>query len=247
MADKTKLQKIDYHVGNQLKKRRKQLKIGQEELANLVGISYQQVQKYENGSNRIPASRLLILSRTLNVPVNYFYDGIDLLDTKVAEKIYICTERQNTLKILLVEDNPADEVIIRNAIMAVKAEVEISTVNNGHDAISHIKERMKYNITQRPNLVILDLNLPKKDGISVLKEIKHNSALNYLPVIILSHTLNTNDLLKSYRLNCAGFIYKYFEIDKFNLAVKNLIEYWTNTVILPDMQYEVTFDGDKKN
>lgn len=246
MAEKDKLQNIDLHVGGQLKKRRKQLKLGQEELAKLVGISYQQIQKYENGSNRIPASRLLVFARTLNVPINYFYEGVNLLESRVAEKVYICTERQNPLKILLVEDNPADEMIIRNAILGVKAKVEVETVNNGVDALTYIRDRLKYDITQRPCLIILDLNLPKKDGLSVLKEIKQNYSLNYIPVVILSHTINTKDLLKSYRLHAAGFVYKFFEVDKFNKAMKNVVEYWANTAILPDMQYEVAADEEKK-
>ncbi len=136
-------------------------------------------------------------------------------------------------KILLVEDSPGDIILTREALEEHEIEHELFVVNDGNEAMSFLKNHCPYKQSPRPDIVILDLNLPRKDGRQVLKEIKSDYKLKSIPVIVLSTSDNDTDIAMSYRNHANCYITKPMDFDRFSKAVKSIQDFWFGTVSLP--------------
>jgi CheY-like chemotaxis protein len=138
--------------------------------------------------------------------------------------------------ILLIEDNPADIVLTREAFNECEEIHNISSVKDGIEAIRYLKREGRYDKATRPDLILLDLNLPKKDGREVLAEIKKDPELKYIPVIILSTSKSENDIHKTYELKANCYISKPVELGSFFNIISELNNFWLKTVKLPEKQ-----------
>lgn len=226
---------IDIYVGEKLRQRRKILNLSQSALGEMVALSLQQIQKYEQGTNRIAASKLYEFAQVLRVPITYFYDGIELLDSQQKEREdgKIHPQRSKPINIMLVEDNAADEVLTRKAIEASGIRNEIHSAHDGVEALHQLRGKSAYN--HKPDIVLLDINLPKLDGLSVLKEMKRDSQLKEIPVIVITNSINRKDMVDSYKAGASGFLYKSFDVDEFNRNISSTVHYWSESVVLPSM------------
>ncbi|MFX1573844.1 MAG: response regulator [Promethearchaeota archaeon] len=133
-------------------------------------------------------------------------------------------------KILLVEDNAADirlttEVLQKNSIVS-----KLDVVRDGVEAIEFLKKRGKYSNAKRPNLILLDLNLPKRDGFYVLEEIKNDEELKKIPVVILTVSDAREDLIKAYNLHANCYIIKPLEMREFYKIVNSIVNFWFTIV-----------------
>lgn len=229
---------LDLHVGKRLKQRREKLSLGQADLGDMIGISYQQVQKYERGDNKIPASRLYQISQVLRVSTDYFYEGVDFSngDSNPKLKNHLCVERTKPLNILLVEDNPTDEMLTRNALSECNAETKIYAVHDGAQALDFLKNRSNTDVFFEPDIVLLDLNIPKVMGLDIVKEMKRDRNLQDIPVIVLTNSTNPEDMSRSYKSNVSGFVCKSFDVKEFNRKINLIVEYWASVAVLPSMQ-----------
>ncbi|MEM9276509.1 MAG: response regulator [Cyanobacteria bacterium P01_F01_bin.143] len=135
--------------------------------------------------------------------------------------------------ILLVEDNKADIRLIKEALKNSSISYELVTVRDGVDAMLYLRREGDYAEALRPDLVVLDLNLPKKDGREVLEEIKTDSQLKRIPVIILTTSSNEDDIDQSYELNANCYITKSRNLSQLFAIVKRIEEFWLATVTLP--------------
>lgn len=227
---------IDIHVGEQLRKRRKQLHLSQAALGKMVGLSLQQIQKYELGKNRISAGKLYEFSLILRTSVSYFYDGIKIEDTNIeTDKKNIPIARNTTLTILIAEHYAEDELEIKESLNRSPIEKTIITAHDGNEVLQILhncfnKEKCT---TYKPDIIILSLSLPKTDGISVLKDIKKSRLSQDIPVIILTNSLYKDDMKKSYSLGASGFITKTKDKKDLDRKINSLLQYWSNTVVLP--------------
>lgn len=223
------------HIGQRIKERRKLLKLSQSDLADLVGFSYQQMQKYENGTSQVSAGKLLFFSKILNVPPSYFYEGIKL-DEDIGKRIeseIIQKNRVEPLHILLVEDNPADVILFRKALNYCGDTVEMEII---HDSETVMKCLQNYNIKFNrtlPDVIVLDLSMPKLSGMELLKSIKKHPKTSKLPVIILTNSINVKDMMESYQQGAAGFIQKSFNLEEYVESLNIFIKYWSKIVALP--------------
>ncbi|RPI18785.1 MAG: response regulator [Ignavibacteriae bacterium] len=129
-------------------------------------------------------------------------------------------------EIFLIEDNPADIVLTQEAFKECKTEHNISYVNDGIEAIKYLKKADKYKNCRTPDIILLDLNLPKKDGRQVLAEIRADEKLKNIPVIILSTSKNENDIYASYELNANCYIPKPVELDSFFEIIACIERFW---------------------
>jgi two-component system, chemotaxis family, response regulator Rcp1 len=129
-------------------------------------------------------------------------------------------------EILLIEDNPADIVLTKEAFKECKTNHNISYVNDGIEAIKYLKKKDKYNESITPDIILLDLNLPKKDGRQVLAEIRSDAKLKDIPVIVLSTSKNENDIYASYELNANCYIPKPVELDSFFEIIACIEKFW---------------------
>jgi CheY-like chemotaxis protein len=137
------------------------------------------------------------------------------------------------IEILLVEDNPGDVDLTRMALKDSKIYNLLSVVDNGVDAMDFLKCKGKYTKASRPDLVLLDLNLPKKDGREVLNEIKSDDDLKRIPVVVLTSSKDEEDILRAYNLHANSYVTKPMDLDQFFKVVQSIEDFWFTIVILP--------------
>jgi len=145
-------------------------------------------------------------------------------------------ETPNLIKpkhILLVEDNPIDVLVTKEALMASSSNNNIYTVSDGVEALEFLYRSGKFSSAPKPDLIFLDLNLPKKDGREVLLDIKADPVLKRIPVIILTTSKADEDINRSYDLHANCFITKPVDLDRFVLVIKTIQEFWFTIVKLP--------------
>lgn len=143
------------------------------------------------------------------------------------------TKKSNHIEILLVEDNPGDQRLTLEALKENKINNNISIVEDGEAAIAFLKREHIYQNAPRPDLILLDLNLPKKNGREVLEEIKADPNLKRIPVVILTTSQAEEDILKAYDLNANCYITKPVDFDNFTNIIKKTEEFWFSIVKLP--------------
>lgn len=137
------------------------------------------------------------------------------------------------VEILLVEDNPADVRLTIEALREGKVRNNLSVVKDGVEAIEFLRRRGPYGEAPRPDLILLDLNLPRKDGREVLGEIKNDENLRRIPVVVLTTSSAEADILKSYALHANCYITKPVDLDQFVGVVKSIDDFWLTVVRLP--------------
>ena len=137
------------------------------------------------------------------------------------------------VEILLIEDNPGDVRLTRLALKGGKILNNINVVMDGAEAMDYLLKKGKYSDAVRPDLIILDLNLPKKDGRQVLKEIKDNDSLRRIPIVVLTTSRDEQDVLKSYNLHANAYITKPLDLDQFIDVVRSIETFWVSVVRLP--------------
>jgi two-component system, chemotaxis family, response regulator Rcp1 len=137
------------------------------------------------------------------------------------------------IEILLVEDNPADVRLTVEALKEEKIYNKINVVQDGVEAMSFLRKEGKYAKAGRPDLILLDLNLPKKDGREVLAEIKGDDRLKTIPVVVLTVSKSEEDILKSYHLHANCYITKPVDLKQFMKVAKSVQEFWLTIVKLP--------------
>ena len=142
------------------------------------------------------------------------------------------------IEILLVEDSPSDALLTREALNTSKLLNKLHVVENGVDAIAFLRRERPFASEPRPDLILLDLNLPKMDGREVLREIKKDDDLRAIPVVVLTSSDAEEDILKSYNLHANCYITKPVEFDKFVKVVRSIREFWFAVVTLPPRQHE---------
>lgn len=138
-------------------------------------------------------------------------------------------------EILLIEDNPADILLTIEAFKECKQQHNIVAIKDGTEAMEYLGNPAN----RKPDLILLDLNLPKKDGRELLAEMKSDKFLRMIPVIILSTSRSEKDILTSYELRANCYICKPLELDNFIEVVMSLEQFWLNTVRLPDHKKNV--------
>ncbi len=142
-------------------------------------------------------------------------------------------EYQKPIKILLVEDNPGDVDLAKEALKDSKIMNDLYAVADGEEAMDFLFKRKKYTTAPRPDLVLLDLNLPKKDGREVLAEIKADPNLKRIPVVIMTISKDEEDILRTYNLHANCYIVKPLDLKQFLTVVKAIENFWFTIVKLP--------------
>ncbi|MDR3666107.1 MAG: response regulator [Ignavibacteriaceae bacterium] len=137
------------------------------------------------------------------------------------------------IDILLVEDNPGDARLAVEALKESKIQNNLHVVTDGEEASDFLFKKGKYAKAKVPDLILLDLNLPKKDGRELLAEIKNDPALKRIPVVILTTSKAEEDILKTYNLHANCYITKPLDLDQFMKVIKSIEEFWLTIVVLP--------------
>ncbi|THB75265.1 MAG: response regulator [Desulfobulbaceae bacterium] len=137
------------------------------------------------------------------------------------------------IDILLVEDNPGDAELAKEALEESKVNNNLHIVGDGEQAMDFLYMRGPFQDKPRPDLILLDLNLPRKDGREVLAEIKNDANLKRIPVVILTSSKAEEDIVKTYDLHANCYISKPLNFDRFVEVVKSIESFWLSIVVLP--------------
>ncbi|MEU4344601.1 response regulator [Nocardia sp. NPDC023852] len=137
------------------------------------------------------------------------------------------------IDILLVEDDPGDELMTREAFEDNKIGNTLHVVRDGEEALDFLYRQGAYAEAPRPDLILLDLNLPKYDGRQVLEKVKADPGLGHIPVVVLTTSAAEEDILRSYRLHANAYVTKPVDLDQFVAAIKQIDEFFVQVVRLP--------------
>lgn len=135
--------------------------------------------------------------------------------------------------ILLVEDHPGDVRLTRIALADAKIRNTVSVAGDGVEALEFLRREGKYTGAASPDLVLLDLNLPKKDGREVLSEIKGDEMLRHIPVVVLTTSQAEEDIARSYQLNANAYVTKPVDFEQFMRVIQSIEQFWLEIVRLP--------------
>jgi chemotaxis family two-component system response regulator Rcp1 len=141
--------------------------------------------------------------------------------------------KSRPVEILLVEDNPGDVRLTIEALRVSKLHNQLNVARDGVEALAFLRREGAFSDAVRPDLIVLDLNLPKKGGREVLAEIKADAALRTIPVVILTTSRAEQDVLRSYELQANCYITKPVDLEQFMTVVKSIEDFWLTIVTLP--------------
>jgi chemotaxis family two-component system response regulator Rcp1 len=154
----------------------------------------------------------------------------------------VVSELVKPIEILLVEDNPGDVRLTKEALKEAKVINHLTVLKDGVEALTFLRREGQYANAPRPHLILLDLNLPKKDGREVLAEIKDDEKLKRIPVVVLTTSQNEQDVLKTYNLHANCYVTKPVDLEQFITVVKSIEDFWLGIVVLPKNGNQVRRD-----
>jgi two-component system response regulator len=138
------------------------------------------------------------------------------------------------LGVLLVEDDPGDVLIAQEALAAGRLSTRLNVVNDGAEAIDYLRRTGEFSDVERPDLILLDLNLPKMTGHEVLAEVKADPALRRIPVVVLTTSKAIEDIVRSYDLHASVYVTKPVDFDAFTEVVRQIDDFFGNVAQLPN-------------
>ncbi|MEY8017811.1 response regulator [Mycobacterium servetii] len=145
------------------------------------------------------------------------------------------TSAGRAIEILLVEDDPGDELITREAFEHNKLKNNLNVAHDGEEGLDYLYRRGKFADAVRPDLILLDLNLPKYDGRQLLEQVKSDPDLARIPVVVLTTSSAEEDILRSYQLHANAYVTKPVDLDQFINAVRQIDEFFIQVVRLPGL------------
>lgn len=138
------------------------------------------------------------------------------------------------IEILLVEDNPGDVRLTREALLDARVYNNMSIAGDGIEALAYLKQEGQYAGAARPDLILLDLNLPRMNGFEVLEVIKKDDDLRRIPVVILTTSQAEQDIINGYNLHANAYVTKPVDLEQFIQVIKTIEDFWLEIVMLPD-------------
>jgi len=146
------------------------------------------------------------------------------------------TAQKHSVKLLMAEDDPEDQMLVRKAFRQARLANELAIVNDGEELLDYLHRRGSYANAERPDLILLDLNMPRKDGREALEEIKGDPALKHIPIVVLTTSSVDEDVVRSYTLGVNSYIEKPVTFAKLVETIEALGHYWFEIVRLPQSQ-----------
>jgi two-component system response regulator len=246
MNDKLHSSSFYVQIGRKIKERRKKAGFTLEQISKIVHVTYQQIQKYENGQSKIPVEKLYEFALLFDTPIQYFFEGTQKDTGKgLNEMGIICRHSEQHLNIFIIDDNPADEFLVRKAVGELDDKIKVFCVQNENNVISYLKKQDTFSDFPDPDLIFMDISISKVRYHLLISEIKKEKRIQEIPLIILTHSVRTEDLSKVYRSGAASFIRKSPDFGILKNDIKACLEYWGNIVMLPSIAWKNDFSGDE--
>ncbi len=144
--------------------------------------------------------------------------------------------KQRAARVLLIEDNMGDVILTKRAFREAKISNDLKVATNGEEALNMLRREGPYATMETPDLILLDLNLPRMHGQEVLSFIKETEYLKHIPVVVLSSSRAEQDVVRSYNLHANGYVVKPVNLEKFKDVVEKLEKFWFTLVVIPDQE-----------
>lgn len=141
------------------------------------------------------------------------------------------------VRILVVDDDPGDVLMIEEALEASGSPKHVDVVSDGQEALQYLRREGKHAEATRPDLILLDLNMPRVDGRQVLAEVKSDERLRLIPIVVLTTSKADTDILSSYTLQANAYVTKPIDLDEFENVVRNIDEFFGQIVVLPKQSW----------
>lgn len=220
---------INSQIGKKLKHYRKKRNMTLEEASKKMGVSHQTLFKYEQGETKISSESLYKLSKIYTVPIEQFFSQVE---DENLERIQHITDKdlKRPLDLILVEDDVTDAEIFEECVRKVNDQVAVHVFNAPDLAEKYLRNPP----SRLPDLILLDINLPNQNGFQFLRYIKNNRNFSHIPVIVWTGSLNYADLKKAYEIGACAYMCKHYDIDELISAVKKMIDFWQDVVVLKD-------------
>ncbi len=229
---------LNKYIGARIRKKRKAMGLSLQQLAEVLKLSTQQVQKYESGASKISADRLALISHIFSESISYFYSDIDFNSITIGETsnpIVISMSRQRKLRLMLVEDNPSDAMLFQKSAERLQAVDSILIEHHASKVIPYLLNHQQNPNHELPDIIFMDLTLSSGSGFDLIKKIKDDHSLRHLVVVVISGSINWDDMMRSYRMGAASYILKSSKDRSLSDTLQNVLSYWTESVILPSM------------
>ncbi len=226
---------IDAYVGHKLRTFREKIGLTLNDCAKKAGVSHQQIHKYELGQTKIPTGMLYLFCQLFSVTPNCFFEGYECEnpDMSVQGNDITSFRSIDKINILLVEDSSEDQFLIRKALEEYDFKINLFCIHDGEEFLNIVKRRTHITTIPLPDLIFIDLNMPKMDGLETLKCIKQSKDLRHIPVLMLTGSISIKDVMNSYKNHASGYIRKSFEYETLKKHIHLAISYWTEGVVLP--------------
>ncbi len=237
---KNKYSTVDQFIGQKLRDFREKVGLTLKDCSDRVGISHQQIHKYESGQTKIPSGMLYKFCKLFAVSANDFFIGYSGDENENSEPLPIdITTYRKTRKvnILLVDHHSEDQFQIIQSLEGFKDRANLYCIHDGAEFMNIIKSRSTISNIPIPDIIFFDLDIPKMEGISLLKYIKQDKQLKHIPVLLITSSINIKDVMSSYKNYAAGYIRKSFDFDVFKKHMQFALNYWTEAVVLPHHEW----------
>ena len=238
--DNLNKQKIsfDTYVGQKLRDFREKVGFTLVDLGDKAGVSSQQIHKYETGQTKISTGMLYKFCKIFSVPPNCFFEGFNPeTDPSAKDEETLIEENYDRINVLFIEDNAEDQYLTAKALEEYDSKINMYFIHDGEEFLNLVKVKSKITPIPTPDIIFLDINIPKIDGKLLLKAIKQNQALQHIPVIILTGSMSRKDVISSYKNQASGYIKKSFEYEAFKNNLHLALNYWAKAVVLPSQAW----------
>lgn len=228
---------LDEYVGQKLRDFRERAALTLFDLAEKIGVSHQQLHKYETGQTKISTGMLYKFCKVFSITPNCFFEGINFEENDESFKNdndITSYENFNRINVLFVEDNAEDQFLVKRALEEYELKINIYYIHDGEEFINIIKRKSNITNIPIPDIIFLDLNMPKINGNDLLKSMKQSRELKYIPVILLTGSISRKDVMNAYKNYASGYIRKSFEYETFKKNLHLALMYWTEAVVLPN-------------
>jgi CheY-like chemotaxis protein len=225
---------FDQKIGMRLREKRKQMGMTLEVLSKRMGISLPQMQKYESGATKLSPRFMYELCKIFSLQPNYFFESLEP-ERKEADwtQGVISQKRSVPLRILIVDDNPSDTCLTQAALQESSKDIITYEIRNAEDVLPALNRRNFPTAFGFPDIILLDLQMRKMNGLELLKRLKKDRVLSYIPIIVLSSALNRQEMHQAYENFASGYICKPFSLEEYKDKLLKTVDYWVDAVVLP--------------
>lgn len=230
------VENLDLFLGKKLKDFRERIGWSQTELGEKIGLSHQQIFKYEQGCSTIPTHTLYKFLQIFDINPNVFFEGFKSSFPMEKDRNHDLAEKKEIIDVLLIDDDSRQAFIVSQALDPIKYKLNIYCLRNYDEVSKFLRRQMLTSPFPRPDLILLDLTIEKEKSFSILKALKQDQKMKYIPIVVLTNSLNRIDVMNAYANHASGYIGKTIEFEIFQKNLQKAIEYWSDVVILPGNQ-----------